>query len=160
MASGGTTAPADVAARFAALSARPSSQPPDMPALEAFFDTLPAISPEEMIGNWRGGVFPVGGLYDFLLRPKPIVRWHGKRFHSENRVQALLCKLFGLVVPLPLGRARLRKIEYRGLVSTAMIYDRLPIIDHFRQVDADTVMGLMETRGKRGAAFYLQRERP
>jgi len=128
-----------------------------MAMLEDYFDSLPAVALDDMIGNWAGGAFPTGDFYDFLLRPKPIARWYGKRFRSENHVQALICRLFGLTVPLPLGRARLRRVEYRGLVSTAMIYDRLPIIDHFRAVDGDTVMGLMETRGKRGAAFYLRR---
>lgn len=146
--------------RFVALAARqPDGEKVPMNDLEAFFDDLPAISGQAMIGEWLGGVFPVGGLYDFLLRPKPVARWHGKRFRSENRVDALMCRIFGMTVRLPLGRARLRNVEYRGVVSAAMIYDRLPIIDHFRAIDDDTLMGLMETRGRRGAAFYLTRKK-
>jgi len=147
-------------ARFVALAAeQPGGAKVPMKELEAFFDELPAISSEAMIGEWLGGVFPVGGLYEFLLRPKPLARWYGKRFRSENRVDALMCRIFGMTVRLPLGRARLRRIEYRGVVSAAMIYDRLPIIDHFRAIDDDTLMGLMETRGRRGAAFYLTRNK-
>lgn len=147
-------------ARFVALAARaPTGEKVSMADLEAFFDTLPAVAPEAMIGEWLGGVFPTGGIYEFLLRPKPVARWYGKRFRSENRVDALMCRIFGITIRLPLGRARLRKVEYRGVVSTAMIYDRLPIIDHFRAIDDDTLMGLMETRGKRGAGFYLTRKK-
>jgi len=147
-------------ARFVTLADRsPTGEKVGMADLEAFFDDLPAVTSEAMIGEWLGGVFPVGGLYDFLLRPKPVARWYGKRFRSENRVDALMCRILGMTVRLPFGRARLRRIEYRGVVSTAMIYDRLPIIDHFRAIDDDTLMGLMETRGRRGAAFYLMRKK-
>jgi len=147
-------------ARFVTIASRsPAGGKVAMADLEAFFDELPPVAIKTMIGEWLGGVFPTGGIYDFLLRPKPLVRWYGKNFRNENHVNALMCKVFGMKVRLPLGRARLRRIDYRGAVSAAMIYDRLPIIDHFRAVDDDTVMGLMETRGRRGAAFYLTRKK-
>ncbi len=44
-------------------------------------------------------------------------------------------------------RARLRDLEYRGKVGAAMIYDHLPIIDVFRRVDDDTLLGAMDQRG-------------
>ncbi|KRD44732.1 hypothetical protein ASE38_11770 [Cellulomonas sp. Root930] len=44
-------------------------------------------------------------------------------------------------------RARLREVRYRGLVSAAMVYDDLPVIDAFRAVDDDTVLGAMDSRG-------------
>ena len=33
---------------------------------------------------------------------------------------------------------------FRGVTSTAMIYDTRPIFDHFRYVDEDMVLGAME----------------
>lgn len=42
------------------------------------------------------------------------------------------------------SKARLRMMEYRGKVSATMIYDYLPINDVFRQVDNNTVLGLMD----------------
>jgi hypothetical protein len=42
--------------------------------------------------------------------------------------------------------ARLRQVEYRGQVTATMIYDALPICDHFRAVDEDTVVGAMDYR--------------
>ena len=36
-----------------------------------------------------------------------------------------------------------------------MIYDRQPIVDHFRKVDSDRVLGLMEMRGMERPFFFL-----
>ena len=41
--------------------------------------------------------------------------------------------------------ARLRMVEYRGVVTGTMIYDALPINDHFRAVDEDTLLGAMDS---------------
>lgn len=56
--------------------------------------------------------------------------------------------------------ARLRQIVYRKKLSAAMIYDELGIIDVFRKVDENTVVGLMDFKGKwgkQGYFFYLKR---
>lgn len=53
--------------------------------------------------------------------------------------------------------ARLRDIEYRGAVSAAMVYDHLPIIDHFRRVDIDTLLGVMDMRGMTEPYFFVLR---
>jgi hypothetical protein len=56
-------------------------------------------------------------------------------------------------------RARLRMMEYRGVVTATMSYDALPINDHFRRVDADTVIGVMDFRTiDRPFVFVLRRE--
>lgn len=55
-------------------------------------------------------------------------------------------------------RARLRAVEFRGVVSAAMVYDHLPIIDVFRRVDADTLVGVMDLRGSSPYVFVLQRD--
>jgi len=44
------------------------------------------------------------------------------------------------------AKARLRTVEWRGQSSAAMIYDDLPIIDHFRRVDDGRALGLMDLR--------------
>ncbi len=66
--------------------------------------------------------------------------------------------LFRLLLPvLATGRpcARLRSMEHRGLISAAMIYDAQPIIDHFRRVDDDRVLGLMDLRLTPEPFFFL-----
>lgn len=56
-------------------------------------------------------------------------------------------------------RARLREVAYRGVPTATMIYDALPINDHFRRVDADTLLGVMDLRGLPAPyVFYLRRE--
>ena len=37
-----------------------------------------------------------------------------------------------------------------------MVYDKHPVFDHFRRVDADTVLGLMD---RKGDAWYRERGR-
>lgn len=56
------------------------------------------------------------------------------------------------------SQARLRMVEHRGKVSATMIYDHLPINDHFRRIDGDTVLGLMDFKGLDPYYFVLQRD--
>ncbi|MBU1383567.1 MAG: DUF4334 domain-containing protein [Alphaproteobacteria bacterium] len=160
-------------------------------ALDAF-DSLPIVTPEAMIGTWRGGELPTGHPLDGLLA---FYGWRGKRFVDAERVDPLLFGredevlaldparlplglalalpriartdaargLFRLVQPLISTRApkaRLRSVAHRGLVSAAMIYDDLPIIDHFRQIDADRVLGLMDLRPTPEPFFFLLTREP
>ena len=56
-------------------------------------------------------------------------------------------------------QARLRLVDYRNVTSATMIYDHLPINDHFRMVDKDTVLGLMDYKLINQPYFFmLQRE--
>lgn len=74
---------------------------------------------------------------------------------TAGRVIRPLLKLVRTSKP----RARIRMTEYRGVVSATMIYDALPINDVFRKVDADTVLGAMDVRGRRPPfMFALHRE--
>jgi len=57
-------------------------------------------------------------------------------------------------------RARLRMMEYRGLVTATMSYDALPINDHFRRVDADTVIGVMDFRSIDRPFLFVLRHEP
>lgn len=54
-------------------------------------------------------------------------------------------------------RARLREVRHRGVVTAAMVYDHLPIIDHFRRVDDRTVLGMMDLRGVPQPYFFILR---
>jgi hypothetical protein len=55
--------------------------------------------------------------------------------------------------------ARVRRVEHRGVVSAAIVYDALPVVDVFRQVAAGTLLGLMDMRGvQRPFFFVLERE--
>jgi GXWXG protein/uncharacterized protein DUF4334 len=55
--------------------------------------------------------------------------------------------------------ARLRMIEYRGVPTGTMSYDALPINDHFRAVDGNTLLAAMDLRGLSSPfMFVLRRE--
>ncbi|HEX2075287.1 MAG TPA: DUF4334 domain-containing protein [Geodermatophilus sp.] len=51
--------------------------------------------------------------------------------------------------------ARLRRIEHRGVVTAAIVYDALPVIDVFRRVTPDVLLGLMDMRGVPEPFFFL-----
>lgn len=161
------------------------------PAALAFFDSLPAVTVEQMLGSWKGSELRTGHEMDGLLEA---YGWHGKRYDSADEAHplvfegknglfsanpmfapmALLAKRGQLFLRAPIRRAgrpliglgrtrepkaRLRMIEYRGVVSGTMSYDALPINDHFRLVDADTLLGIMDLRGMTQPYFFvLQRE--
>jgi hypothetical protein len=45
-----------------------------------------------------------------------------------------------------------------GAAGATMIYDTLPILDVFRRVDRDTLLGVMDLRGAPFFVFTLRRE--
>ena len=55
--------------------------------------------------------------------------------------------------------ARVREVRHRGVVTAAIVYDRLPVVDAFRRVGEDTLLGLMDLRGMAAPfPFVLRRE--
>lgn len=84
-----------------------------------------------------------------------------------DRVPTAALRLVGRAMPLvrPVlatrGHcARLRAVEHRGTVGAAMVYDHLPIIDHFRRLDDDVLLGAMDQRGADEPYFFLLRRDP
>lgn len=128
--------------------------------LENFFSSLEPITIEEMIGEWKGGYFPTGkSKLEFFLKDFGVIKWHGKNFLSKDKVQSLVFSLLGIRFNIPVaGVAVLRKIEFRNKISASMIYSYLPIIDNFRKINNETVIGAMEVKGKVKIFFYLTRE--
>lgn len=51
--------------------------------------------------------------------------------------------------------AHLELGDFRHVVSAAMVYNKLPIRDHFREVDSSTVLGCMETPLSERLFFFL-----
>ncbi len=125
--------------------------------LDELFSGLEPVEINEMIGKWQGGFFPTGNGMEIWLKDFVILKWFGKYFLSPNNVKALVYSVFGFKINLPLGTAVLRRMEFRDKLSTSMIYNYLPIIDNFRKVDSNTLMGIMEVKGKAAIYFYLQK---
>lgn len=116
-----------------------------------FFDTLDPITIEETLGIWKGGDFDTGHWGTPALKG---MKWFGKRFNSAFEGMPLLCfneagHLFSNTIMN--GESSLWMIEFRNKVSTTMVYDGVPIFDHFRKVDDNTIMGIMN--GKEAPGF-------
>ncbi len=125
--------------------------------LDALFDALPAVERSAMLGEWGGGCFRTGHPGEAQLTA---LGWIGKTFRGENDVDPIVCRgKDGARVSSPvLGSAQLRSVEYRGVVTATMVYDKHPILDHFRRVDARTVLGCMDKKGDATPLyFYLQK---
>ena len=89
----------------------------------------------------------------FLLRRHPALA----RSPLARRAFTGLRPLLGTRRPA----GRLRMVEHRGVLTAAMVYDRLPVIDVFRRVGADTLLGLMDLRGLgEPFLFVLRRDLP
>ncbi|MCT8335331.1 DUF4334 domain-containing protein [Leptospira sp. 85282-16] len=53
------------------------------------------------------------------------------------------------------SKARVRRIEFRGKVTAAMIYDNLPIHDVFKKVNQNTMFGCMDYKGMKQPFFFV-----
>jgi|SRR6478735_3635852 hypothetical protein len=103
-----------------------------------------------LFGDRHGNAFPVDP------------RWVPVALVDKLPVRSVVVmgRAIGWLRPLIRARqpgARLRMVVYRGTASAAMVYDQLPIIDVFRRVDQDTLLGVMDMRGTSPYFFYLVR---
>ncbi|KAJ5210064.1 hypothetical protein N7491_009876 [Penicillium cf. griseofulvum] len=112
--------------------------------IETAFNKLPALPLDFLHGEWKGGVFDTGHPGRDRLGD---LNWVGKTFHSTENVDPIVVSKDGKrVCDENWGHAVLREVRYRGVVSTAMIYNDHAIIDHFRYVNDDLVIGAMDTK--------------
>ena len=54
-----------------------------------------------------------------------------------------------------LSELQLREIKFRGVVTTALIYDSAPIIDYFRKVDENMVVAAADNKNKPDGTFFF-----
>lgn len=99
-----------------------------------------------------------GGIVVPLRAVMPDLRWleHWPWLRSRaagQLFQFLLLPWLRCAAP----QARMRRIEHRGVSSAAMVYDRLPIIDVFRRLDEERLLGLMDARGLEPPLFFVLR---
>lgn len=136
--------------RFDALREAERAAPDDLDALWA---ELEPVTVEEILGPWRGGDFTTGHVASTVLEQ---VRWHGKRFDGPLDAKPLICRgddgeLYSNLKAGGGGEASLWPVAFRGETTATMVYDRMPVFDHFKKVDDDTLMGIMN--GKLESAF-------
>ncbi|OBC02995.1 DUF4334 domain-containing protein [Mycobacterium sp. 852002-40037_SCH5390672] len=131
--------------------------------LDEFWAELAPATIEGMLGEWKGGEFQTGHKMNGQLEK---ARWYGKTFKSVRDVQPLVCldadgNKFSNV-EMGKGEASLWLEDFRGEVTATMVYDGQPVHDHFKKIDDDAVMGIMNGKGVRDNGkyyyFYLERE--
>lgn len=136
--------------RFEALRAAPRAQVDDLNALWA---DLRPTTVAELLGSWRGGDFATGHPASGLLNK---IGWHGKRFDTALDGHPLICidengERYSNTQAAGGGHSSLWDISFRGELTATMVYDALPVFDHFKAVDDTTLMGIMN--GKLGPLF-------
>ena len=122
------------------------------------YDDLPAVEAGEMIGDWDGDVILTGHPGERHLGR---LRWVGKTFRGPDDVDPMMCtdESGARVASDVMGEATLRNVEYRGVVTATMVYDRHPTFDHFRRVGPDVVIGMMDSKGDPAPLAFVLRRR-
>ncbi|WP_051027046.1 DUF4334 domain-containing protein [Nocardia higoensis] len=132
--------------------------------LDRLWEQLPTARAEDILGQWRGAAFQTGHP---LCKALAASRWHGKHFLALDDAKPLICRddeggLFSNI-ELGQGEATLWNIEFRGEVTATMVYDGRAVFDHFKWLDENTLMGIMNGRRElvlgRGEHFYFLLER-
>ncbi|MEQ8469009.1 DUF4334 domain-containing protein [Coleofasciculus sp. E1-EBD-02] len=92
----------------------------------------------------------------FKVSPNPVAMdWVLKLPIPKNDFLKPLLMLTNSLLKTEESQARLRMMDYRGKVSATMIYDHLPINDSFRQVDDNTVLGIMDWKNSPKPFFFV-----
>ncbi|KAJ6516978.1 GXWXG protein-domain-containing protein [Mycena vulgaris] len=128
-------------------------------AITKIFDLLRPVEPSFLMGEWEGGFFDTGHPATPILKE---MNWVGKNFLTEEDVEPIIVRGEGgqRIFKESYGRARVREIKFRGVVSAAVVYDDRPAIDYFRYVNGDTAAGMVDDKmGVPGFHFYLTRHR-
>lgn len=135
----------------------------DPRVLDDLWATLPVVRIEHLSGRWRGRGMRTGHRTERLLEK---TRWYGKSFTSRFDVQPLVCRgddgeLFS-DVKAGNGEASLWMVEFRGEVTATMVYDGMPVFDHFKRVGPSTLLGVMNGKNVLDAGehywFVLDRD--
>ncbi|WP_199545675.1 DUF4334 domain-containing protein [Streptomyces sp. N35] len=148
--------------RWRTLRAAPG--PLDPEELDALWADLAVVEAADVLGSWRGFAFPTGHPLERRLARS---RWHGKRFAALDDAKPLICRAEdgGLYSDTEAGQgeASLWNVEFRGEVTATMVYDGMPVLDHFKRVDEHTLMGVMNGKPglvlSQGRHFYFGLER-
>lgn len=131
--------------------------------IDTFYDTLEPITLAEILGAWKGGQLKTGHPIVAALEG---IRWYGKTFISQLDVKPLICvdtdgNFFSDTESMN-GEASIWPVEFRGKVSTSLVYDGVPTLAHFRKVDDNTLIGIRDGKAaldQNGNYFYFFLER-
>src|SRR3982074_152127 len=130
--------------------------------LDDFWAGLEPATIDGMIGEWKGGEFVTGHKMNGQLEK---AGWFGKTFTSASDVQPLVCvdadgnKFSNRAMGK--GEASLWLEDFRGEITATMVYDGQPVHDHFKKIDDDAVVGIMNGSPvpDNGRSYYFFLER-
>jgi len=131
--------------------------------LDEVWSALETVRPEEILGAWKGDEFVTGHRANGQLAR---IGWYGKTFETVLDAHPLVCRGADGELHSNLeagkGGASLWMVEFRGESTATMVYDGQPILDHFKRVDEDTLMGIMNGKDvlDDGRHYYFLLERP
>ena len=129
--------------------------------LDDFFDSLEPVNMNIFSGEWKAEYLftkeGTGSWWEFFTKHIPIIRVYSKIFLDKNNVNALVYNLFCFKFNFPGSHAFLQQMEFRNKISTSMIYNHVPMVDHFRMVNENTLMGIMTTGSKLNLYFYIKK---
>jgi hypothetical protein len=86
---------------------------------------------------------------------------YGKRFVTRDDAEPIVCfpEAGSLVASVDFGPARLRELSFRGTSSAGMVHDQHPWIDYFRKLDDDTLVAMIDMKGKPiDIGFFMLRD--
>ncbi|KAJ5594656.1 uncharacterized protein N7459_000864 [Penicillium hispanicum] len=120
----------------------------------AAFDKLQPVAADKFVGSWKGANVNTNHPTEEKLTS---MAWAGKDFRSTEDVDPIMVtKEDGSRVwNESWGHARLRQIEWRGKLSTAMVYDDFPIIDYFRYVNDNLLAGAMDAKTSSAGTYFF-----
>ena len=153
-------------------------------ALE-FFNSLDTVAPDELWGTWVGGEIETGHPMDGMLTAvgwqgktfidmenvHPLLYKIGKNgkvkyadvaklpiatFMSWPR--PLIKAIFPFVAPFVTTKnscTRLREVMHEGKLSATMVYDEIPMLEIFRRIDDNMLLGLADMKSVPDAKFYF-----
>ena len=129
--------------------------------LDDFFATLEPININMLTNEWKVEYLftkeGTGSYWEIITKTIPFFRVYSKQFLNKNNVNAWVYKFFGIKFHCGIAKAFLKEITFRNKKSVSMIYKNMQMIDHFRKIDENTIMGIMETNNQLNLYFYLKK---
>ncbi len=92
---------------------------------------------------------------DPLLAPVSLIRRAPQALRRSPLPRAFRAAVPLLRSPRPAGR--IRRVEPRGVVTAALVYDAVPIIDAFRRVTPNLLLGAADIRGEEAPLMFVLR---
>lgn len=144
---------------------RNRSEQIDPAELDELWGALPVVRVEAILGRWRGVPLDNGHR---AVQQLASLNWYGKEFVSATDAKPVLCydengEIFSNA-EAGQGEASLWMVEFRGEVTATMVYDGIPLFDHFKMLDGNTLLAIMngkdaDTVLDDGRYFYFLLER-